>query len=181
MCVGVAHSFARRGYNNRCLSCTRAPLQPSRLSPQASYDLLVGILDYHHAWRASIATHTTFPGRDHVSDTLPFVLPPAPHHPAPPRSYSGGRIAGLTLAIALGYFAKHSGNAAPPEVHLYESGPEVTTVGAGISVWPRTWAVMRALGLYDDLALASVQALGGGQGGQDEFSEYRGELFVSLS
>lgn len=56
-------------------------------------------------------------------------------------------------------------------MHLYESGPEITTVGAGISVWPRTWAVMRALGLYDDLSRASVQALGGGQGGKDEFSE----------
>ncbi|KAL1937333.1 hypothetical protein VTO73DRAFT_13846 [Trametes versicolor] len=81
----------------------------------------------------------------------------------------GGGIAGLTLAVALGHFAKNQGNTAPPEVHLYESGPEITTVGAGISVWPRTWAVMRALGLYDDLSRASVQALGGGQGGKDEF------------
>ncbi|KAI8984807.1 hypothetical protein BD414DRAFT_515518 [Trametes punicea] len=48
-------------------------------------------------------------------------------------------------------------SAAPIEAHLYEAGPEITTVGAGISVWPRTWDVMRRLGLYEELAAQSVQ------------------------
>ena len=69
--------------------------------------------------------------------------------------HSGGGIAGLTLAVALGHFEQAS---SPIQVDLYESGPEITTVGAGISVWPRTWAVMRALGLYDQLASQAVKA-----------------------
>ena len=57
--------------------------------------------------------------------------------------------------MALGHFEQAS---SPIQVDLYESGPEITTVGAGISVWPRTWAVMRALGLYDQLASQEVKA-----------------------
>lgn len=41
---------------------------------------------------------------------------------------------------------------------MYEAGPEITTVGAGISVWPRTWVIMRELGLYDELASEAVKA-----------------------
>ncbi|KAI0640657.1 hypothetical protein C8Q79DRAFT_1004238 [Trametes meyenii] len=74
----------------------------------------------------------------------------------------GGGIAGLTLAVALGHYEDRS---APIEVHMYEAGAEITTVGAGISVWPRTWAVMRHLGLYEQLAQASVQAPGPGSDG----------------
>ncbi|TBU59381.1 hypothetical protein BD310DRAFT_1010505 [Dichomitus squalens] len=70
----------------------------------------------------------------------------------------GGGIAGLTLAVALGRFEQAR---SPIQVDLYESGPEITTVGAGISVWPRTWAVMRALGLYDQLASQAVKAADG--------------------
>ncbi|KAI0365439.1 FAD/NAD(P)-binding domain-containing protein [Pilatotrama ljubarskyi] len=69
----------------------------------------------------------------------------------------GGGIAGLTLAVALGHYENR---ASPIEVHLYEAGPEITTVGAGISVWPRTWSVMRHLDLYDQLSRASVQSFG---------------------
>ncbi|KAI1794422.1 hypothetical protein LXA43DRAFT_1059245 [Ganoderma leucocontextum] len=73
----------------------------------------------------------------------------------------GGGIAGLTLAVALGRYEQSS---SPIQVDLYESGPEITTVGAGISVWPRTWAVMRALGLYDQLASEAVKTANGGDG-----------------
>ncbi|KAI0820656.1 hypothetical protein BC628DRAFT_1422680 [Trametes gibbosa] len=80
----------------------------------------------------------------------------------------GGGIAGLTLAVTLGHFASQNSAAEPLEVHIYESGPELTTVGAGISVWPRTWAVMRALGVYEDLARASVQPLDGNEGNKSK-------------
>ncbi|KAI0637469.1 hypothetical protein C8Q77DRAFT_1086146 [Trametes polyzona] len=93
-------------------------------------------------------------------------MPGEPAPSTPPRfrvAIVGGGIAGLTLAVALGHFQKQlPPDSAPLEVHIYESGPEITTVGAGISVWPRTWAVMRALGLYEDLARASVQPLENG-------------------
>ncbi|KAI0637466.1 hypothetical protein C8Q77DRAFT_1070031 [Trametes polyzona] len=85
---------------------------------------------------------------------------PSPSTPRSRVAVIGGGIAGLTLAVALGHFQKqHPPNSIPLEVHIYESGPNITTVGAGISVWPRTWAIMRALGLYEDLARASVQPL----------------------
>ncbi|OSD01849.1 FAD/NAD(P)-binding domain-containing protein [Trametes coccinea BRFM310] len=70
----------------------------------------------------------------------------------------GGGIAGLTLAVTLGRYAEK--DSAPIEVHMYESGPEITTVGAGISVWPRTWDVMRHLELFEQLAEQSVQPPG---------------------
>ncbi|RPD61072.1 FAD/NAD(P)-binding domain-containing protein [Lentinus tigrinus ALCF2SS1-7] len=67
----------------------------------------------------------------------------------------GGGIAGLTLAIALNRYT-------PPHSHIqvdiYEADPEVRTVGAGITVWPRTWGVMQHLGLREDLLQVTVQA-----------------------
>ena len=68
---------------------------------------------------------------------------------------SGGGIAGLTLAITLGrYSAPH----ASLEVDIYEADSEIRTVGAGITVWPRTWTVMRHLDLYEDLRQVTVSA-----------------------
>ena len=49
---------------------------------------------------------------------------------------------------------------------MYEAGPEITTVGAGISVWPRTWDVMRWLVMYDDLAREAVKAGSGSENGE---------------
>ena len=73
----------------------------------------------------------------------------------------GGGIAGLTLAVTLGRYEQTN---SPIQVDLYESGPEITTAGAGISVWPRTWAVMRALGLYDQMASEAVKEAGAKEG-----------------
>ena len=68
---------------------------------------------------------------------------------------SGGGIAGLTLASTLG---KYSTPDMAVQVDIYEADPEVRTVGAGITVWPRTWDVMRHLSLYDQLQDVSVGA-----------------------
>ena len=38
------------------------------------------------------------------------------------------------------------------EVHLYESAAKLTEIGAGISLWPRGWEIMKALNMEDDLA-----------------------------
>ncbi|KAI0773492.1 hypothetical protein C8Q74DRAFT_1368087 [Fomes fomentarius] len=65
----------------------------------------------------------------------------------------GGGIAGLTLAVALG---KSQDPGSTIQIDMYEAGSEITTVGAGISVWARTWTIMRALGIYDDLASSAV-------------------------
>ncbi|OSD06303.1 FAD/NAD-P-binding domain-containing protein [Trametes coccinea BRFM310] len=68
---------------------------------------------------------------------------------------SGGGIAGLTLAAAI---HKHAPADAPVEVNIYEADSEVRTAGAGITVWPRTWDVMRELGLYDALSAVAVKS-----------------------
>ena len=45
-------------------------------------------------------------------------------------------------------------------MNIYEGDTEVRTAGAGITIWPRTWAVMRHLGLAEDLARVTVQSSG---------------------
>ncbi|KAF9260343.1 FAD/NAD(P)-binding domain-containing protein [Marasmius fiardii PR-910] len=52
----------------------------------------------------------------------------------------GGGIGGLTCAIALR-------NCKDIQVDLYEAAAELSEIGAGITVWPRTWGLLRALGL----------------------------------
>ncbi|KAH9929891.1 uncharacterized protein BXZ73DRAFT_101954 [Epithele typhae] len=90
--------------------------------------------------------------------------------PTQPRfrlAIAGSGIAGLTLAIALGQF---DDPVSPVEIDIYESGPEITTVGAGISVWPRTWAIMRRLGLHDELMQEAVKGKWETKKNQDEGS-----------
>lgn len=61
---------------------------------------------------------------------------------------SGGGPGGLTLAVAL---SKFNDPTSPISLDIYESQPVVATVGAGISVWPRTQTILRGLGLMDAL------------------------------
>lgn len=37
------------------------------------------------------------------------------------------------------------------EVDIYESAPELTQVGAGITIWPRTWKILENFGLTEEL------------------------------
>ncbi|KAL6299978.1 hypothetical protein BKA93DRAFT_819684 [Sparassis latifolia] len=66
----------------------------------------------------------------------------------------GGGIGGLALASTLGRYEHPD---FPLEVHLYEAAKVISTIGAGISVWPRTWRVLELLGLRDQVADASVE------------------------
>lgn len=52
----------------------------------------------------------------------------------------------MTAAIA-----RFNDNAAPVAVDLYEAQPEIGTVGAGITVWPRTRRLLESMGLMDAL------------------------------
>lgn len=61
---------------------------------------------------------------------------------------SGGGPGGLALAVTL---ARYNNPVCPIAVDIYESQPQLATVGAGISVWPRTHALLRRLGLMDML------------------------------
>ncbi|KZV71854.1 FAD/NAD(P)-binding domain-containing protein [Peniophora sp. CONT] len=60
----------------------------------------------------------------------------------------GAGPGGLTLAVAL---SKFSDSKCPVVVDLYESQPQIGTVGAGLSVWPRTRAPLTELGLMQHL------------------------------
>lgn len=95
----------------------------------------------------------------HVYTTI-ILFDVADSRPYPCR---GGGIAGLALAVTLGQYEDPM---SPILIDLYEAGPEITTVGAGISVWPRTWEVMRYLGVYDQLASEAVKAGGTANDGQ---------------
>ncbi|KDQ56307.1 hypothetical protein JAAARDRAFT_79353 [Jaapia argillacea MUCL 33604] len=62
----------------------------------------------------------------------------------------GGGIGGLALAVTLGKYSTIP-------VDIYEAASELTTIGAGISVWRRTWRIMQLLGLDIELAKKAIQ------------------------
>lgn len=37
------------------------------------------------------------------------------------------------------------------DVHIYESSSIIAEIGAGISFWPRSWRIMKAIGAHDEL------------------------------
>ncbi|PPQ92631.1 hypothetical protein CVT25_007710, partial [Psilocybe cyanescens] len=60
----------------------------------------------------------------------------------------GGGIGGLTLAVALSRMRLEE----HIQVDIYESAPELTQIGAGITFWPRAWKILGKLGLESALA-----------------------------
>ncbi|TFY80711.1 hypothetical protein EWM64_g3302 [Hericium alpestre] len=70
----------------------------------------------------------------------------------------GAGPGGLTLATAILKYTPLSSSIA---IDIYEAAPEVGTVGAGISVWPRTSALLNAMGLLDGLS-GEIGAVGTG-------------------
>ncbi|KIK50757.1 hypothetical protein GYMLUDRAFT_147374, partial [Collybiopsis luxurians FD-317 M1] len=56
----------------------------------------------------------------------------------------GGGVGGLTCAVALK-------NCPDIEIDLYEQAAQIAEIGAGITIWPRTWDVLKSLGLEGDL------------------------------
>lgn len=60
----------------------------------------------------------------------------------------GGGIGGLTLAAAL----RHIADKEKLDVHLYEASPVLTEIGAGINFWPRSWRIMKEIGVQSRLA-----------------------------
>ncbi|KAI0749593.1 FAD/NAD-P-binding domain-containing protein [Daedaleopsis nitida] len=83
----------------------------------------------------------------------------------------GGGIGGLTLAIALGRYASPASSI---EVDIYEADSDIRTVGAGITAWPRTWGMMRDLGLYEDLSRIVVS-----EGSPGEIKDTLKPVFVA--
>lgn len=61
--------------------------------------------------------------------------------------HSGAGLAGLTLAVALDAFDKDQKFA----IDIYEAAPELSEIGAGIVVWPRTIKMMEQFGVADTL------------------------------
>lgn len=59
---------------------------------------------------------------------------------------SGGGIGGLACAVAL----KDHTNI---EIDVYEQAAQITEIGAGVTVWPRTWEILKLLGLEEDLSV----------------------------
>jgi hypothetical protein len=66
--------------------------------------------------------------------------------------FSGAGIGGLALAITVGKFNPNL------VVDLYEAGPEISTVGAGISLWKRAWEIAEYIGLDQALLEKSMSS-----------------------
>ncbi|KAF8900762.1 hypothetical protein CPB84DRAFT_1847209 [Gymnopilus junonius] len=60
----------------------------------------------------------------------------------------GAGIGGLTLSVALGAMKKEKSNL---EISIYEASTCISNIGAGIDFWPRTWKIMKSIGLQEDL------------------------------
>ena len=58
---------------------------------------------------------------------------------------SGAGLSGLAFAIALQRYASDV------EYEIYEGASQLSAVGAGVGVQPRTWTIMQALGLEEAL------------------------------
>ncbi|KAM5540038.1 hypothetical protein V8D89_006178 [Ganoderma adspersum] len=58
----------------------------------------------------------------------------------------GAGLGGLIFALLM---QKHAEDTV--EVDIYESAHELTEIGAGVSMWPRIWEIIRYLGLEDEL------------------------------
>ncbi|KJA24431.1 hypothetical protein HYPSUDRAFT_86115 [Hypholoma sublateritium FD-334 SS-4] len=59
----------------------------------------------------------------------------------------GAGIGGLSLSAALGALS----NEDKLEINIYESASVIAEVGTGISLWPRTWEVVKAINLEKSL------------------------------
>ncbi|KAF8197066.1 FAD/NAD(P)-binding domain-containing protein [Pholiota molesta] len=70
---------------------------------------------------------------------------------APPRlrvAIVGGGIGGLALAAAISHLEVDYAI----QVDIYEAAAKMTQVGAGITLWPRGWEILKDLGMENDLA-----------------------------
>lgn len=56
-------------------------------------------------------------------------------------------MGGLALSAALHAFDQNN----KLEINLYESAHQITEIGAGIGMWPRTWKIMKELGFDEPL------------------------------
>ncbi|KJA16008.1 hypothetical protein HYPSUDRAFT_80276 [Hypholoma sublateritium FD-334 SS-4] len=59
----------------------------------------------------------------------------------------GAGIGGLALLAALHIFDQNN----KLDINLYESAHQITEIGAGIGMWPRTWNIMKELGFDEPL------------------------------
>ncbi|KAJ7215163.1 hypothetical protein C8J57DRAFT_1396941 [Mycena rebaudengoi] len=61
----------------------------------------------------------------------------------------GCGIGGLALAAFISAFAQE--NEGHISVDIYEAKPEVSTIGAGVAIWKRSWQVLQDLGFEEEI------------------------------
>lgn len=66
-------------------------------------------------------------------------------------TFSGGGVGGLACAVALSRYEDI-------QIDIYEAAEKFAEIGAGIGMWPRTWKIMRKLGIDTDLAKVAIVA-----------------------
>ncbi|KAJ7717963.1 hypothetical protein B0H16DRAFT_1798522 [Mycena metata] len=62
----------------------------------------------------------------------------------------GCGISGLSVAAFISNFGKDTSQARIA-VDIYEAKPEVSTLGAGVAIWKRSWQVLQNLGFEEDI------------------------------
>ncbi|KAJ7110796.1 FAD/NAD(P)-binding domain-containing protein [Mycena crocata] len=62
----------------------------------------------------------------------------------------GCGIGGLALAAFISKFTENT-SAGRITVDIYEAKPEVSTIGAGVAIWKRSWQVLQDLGFEEDI------------------------------
>ena len=63
--------------------------------------------------------------------------------------HSGAGVGGLVLALILSRSPHIT-------VDVYEAASQIKEIGAGIGMWPRTWKIMKKLGLDGELGKKAI-------------------------
>ncbi|KAJ7080838.1 FAD/NAD-binding domain-containing protein [Mycena epipterygia] len=80
----------------------------------------------------------------------------------------GCGIGGLALAAFINRFTEEN-SAGRLAVDIYEAKPEISTLGAGVAIWKRSWQVLQDLGFEEDIVKKGFKVP------QDR--EFRGPIF----
>lgn len=78
--------------------------------------------------------------------------------PTHPYVISGGGIGGLALAA---FICFHSNDIA---VDIYETKDEISSIGAGIAIWKRTWQTLQDIGLEEEVKKRNLSLPKDGEG-----------------
>lgn len=90
----------------------------------------------------------------------------SPRHTCDPTTdivRSGCGISGLALAAFISKFSEQT-SGGRIAVDIYEAKPEVSTIGAGVAIWKRSWQVLQGLGFEEEIVKKGFKVPKDGEG-----------------